>query len=277
MITHNSIGYGGRLGNQLFQLSALLGVAYKNNYIPSIPVEKNKQVKPNGCLDMFTGKWISYKLDLFDCFDVNIKDSGDTVVGNSYKEPHHHFDENIFNISDNTNIEGYFQSEKYFEHIKDIIRNTFVFKKEIKDKALDIFNKNKKADIISIHIRRGDYLGIQHQFPIMDATYYQNAINAIYDNNDYQYFIFSDDIDWCKEVFGESESIYYSEGNSHYVDLCLMTMCNHNIIGNSTFGWWGSWLNNNPNKKVVVPKQWFGPALSHLDTKDMTPKEWIKI
>jgi hypothetical protein len=192
MITHNSIGYGGRLGNQLFQLSALLGVAYKNNYIPAIPVEKNKQVKPNGCLDMFTGKWISYKLDLFDCFDVKIKDSGDTIVGNSYQEPHHHFDENIFNISDNTNIEGYFQSEKYFEHIKDVIRNTFVFKKEIKDKALDIFNKNKKTDIISIHIRRGDYLGIQHQFPIMDATYYQNAINAIYDNNDYQYFIFSD-------------------------------------------------------------------------------------
>jgi hypothetical protein len=277
MITHNSIGYGGRLGNQLFQLSALLGVAYKNNYIPSIPVEKNKQVKPNGCLDMFTGKWISYKLDLFDCFDVKINDSGDTIASNSYKEPHHHFDESIFNVSDNTNIEGYFQSEKYFEHIKDIIRGTFVFKKEIKDKALDIFNKNKKTDIISIHIRRGDYLGIQHQFPIMDASYYQNAINEIYDNNDYQYFIFSDDIAWCKEVFGESDSIYYSEGNSHYVDLCLMTMCNHNIIGNSTFGWWGSWLNNNPNKKVVVPKQWFGPALGHLDTKDMTPKEWIKI
>jgi hypothetical protein len=111
----------------------------------------------------------------------------------------------------------------------------------------------------------------------MDASYYQNAINEIYDNNDYQYFIFSDDIAWCKEVFGESDSIYYSEGNSHYVDLCLMTMCNHNIIGNSTFGWWGSWLNNNLNKKVVVPKQWFGPALNHLDTKDMTPKEWIKI
>ncbi len=133
MITHNSIGYGGRLGNQLFQLSALLGVAYKNNYIPSIPVEKNKQVKPNGCLDMFTGKWISYKLDLFDCFDIKINDNGDTIVENSYKEPHHHFDENIFNISDNTNIEGYFQSEKYFEHIKDIIRDTFAFKKEIKD------------------------------------------------------------------------------------------------------------------------------------------------
>jgi hypothetical protein len=117
MITFNNIGYSGRLGNQLFQLAALLGTSMKNNYVPSIPVEKNKKEKPDGCLDLFTNKWISYKLNIFDCFDVNIKDNNGFNVKNSYKEPHFHFDENIFNIEDDTNIDGFFQSELYFKHI----------------------------------------------------------------------------------------------------------------------------------------------------------------
>lgn len=277
MISINNIGYDGRLGNQLFQISALFGIAYKNNFVPSIPIEKNKQVKPNGCLDTFTGKWISYKLDLFDCFDIEINDNNGKIFENTYKESHFHFDENTFNIKENTNLQGFFQSEKYFEHIKDIVRQKLQFKNDIKNKALDIINKNKKTDIVSIHVRRGDYLGIQNQFPIMEVDFYQNAINEISNNKEYQYFIFSDDIDWCKKVFGEDESIYYVEGNSHYVDLCIMSLCTHNITGNSTFGWWGSWLNSNPNKKVVAPKKWFGPALNHLNTKDLIPKEWIKI
>lgn len=277
MISINNIGYDGRLGNQLFQIAALFGIAQKNNFIPSIPIEKNKHIKPNGCLDMFTGKWISYKLDLFDCFDIDIKDNNGEEFSNSYQESHFHFDENVFTIKDNTNLKGYFQSEKYFENIKDTLREKLQFKKDIKNKALNILNNNKKSETVSVHIRRGDYLGIQNQLPIMDIDFYQNAINTISDNKEYQYFILSDDINWCKDVFGESELIYYVEGNSHYVDLCLMSLCDNNIIGNSTFGWWGSWLNSNPNKKIIAPKKWFGPALSHLNTKDLIPKEWIKI
>lgn len=276
MITFNNIGYSGRLGNQLFQLAALLGTSKKNNYIPSIPIIKNKKEKPNGCLDMFTGKWISYKLDLFDCFDIDIQDNNEIIVKNSYKEPHHHFDEKIFDINDETNIEGYFQSELYFKHIENEIRQIFSFKNEIKSKANLILNQHKKTKIVSIHVRRGDYLGIQNQLPIMDIEYYQKSIN-IFDDDTYQYFIFSDDIDWCKSVFGDDELITYIFGNSHYVDMCLMSMCDHNIIGNSTFGWWGSWLNNKKNKKVIIPSKWFGSSLSHLNTKDMFPKDWIKI
>ena len=176
MISINNIGYDGRLGNQLFQIAALFGIAQKNNFIPSIPIEKNKHIKPNGCLDMFTGKWISYKLDLFNCFDIDIKDNNGEEFTNSYQESHFHFDENVFTIKDNTNLKGYFQSEKYFENIKDTLREKLQFKKDIKNKALNILNDNKKADTVSIHIRRGDYLGIQNQLPIMDIDFYQNAI-----------------------------------------------------------------------------------------------------
>lgn len=276
MITFNNIGYGGRLGNQLFQLAALLGLSYKKNYSASIPVIKNQTVNPNGCLDMYTNKWISYKLDIFNCFNINISDNNGVTPTNVYKEPFHHFNDKFFDTSDNTNLDGYFQSYKYFEHINDIIRQQFIFKEEVENPANILLNKTRFTNPVSIHIRRGDYLGIQHQFPIMDANYYQTAIN-MFDDENYQYIVFSDDIQWCKSIFGEDESIAYIENTSHYIDLCLMSMCKHNIIGNSTFGWWGAWLNNNPSKRVIAPKTWFGPALGHLDTSDMIPKEWTKI
>lgn len=276
MITFNNIGYSGRLGNQLFQLAALLGTSKKNNYVPSIPVEKNKQIKPNGCLDMFTGKWISYKLNLFDCFDIKINDNNGNNVKNSYKEPHLYFDENIFNIKDETNIDGYFQSELYFKHIEKDIKDLFVFNKNIQDKSNLILKEKKKTKLVSVHVRRSDYLGLQHQYNLLGVEYYQRSIN-MFDDDVYQYFIFSDDINWCKEVFGENELIDYIEGNDPYVDLYLMTQCDHNIIGNSTFSWWGAWLNKNKNKIVVSPSVWFNPNRKDLIANNIIPNDWIKI
>jgi hypothetical protein len=111
---------------------------------------------------------------------------------------------------------------------------------------------------------------------LLGVEYYQQSIN-IFDDDTYQYFVFSDDINWCKEVFGENELIEYIDGNNQYVDLYLMTQCDHNIIGNSTFSWWGAWLNKNKNKKVIAPSIWFNPNRKDLNTKDMIPKDWIKI
>jgi len=276
MITFNNIGYSGRLGNQLFQLAALLGTSNKNNYVPSIPIEKNKKEKPNGCLDLFTNKWIGFKLELFNCFDIDIHDNNDINVKNSYKEPHFHFDENIFNIKDDTNIDGFFQSELYFKHIENDVKDLFVFNKNIQDKSNSILNKKKKTKLVSVHVRRSDYLGLQHQYNLLDVEYYQESIN-MFDDDTYQYFIFSDDINWCKQVFGENELIEYIEGNDQYVDLHLMTLCDHNIIANSTFSWWGAWLNKNKDKKIIAPSVWFNPNRKDLNTKDMIPKDWIKI
>lgn len=276
MITFNNIGYTGNLGNQLFQLAALLGTTKKNNFTPSIPVEKNKKEKPDGCLNLVTNKWIGFRLNIFDCFDINIQDNNGAIVKNSYKEPHFHFDENIFNIKNDTNIDGYFQSELYFKHIEDDIKNLFVFKKNVQDKSSLILKEKKKTKLISIHIRRNDYLGLKHIYNLLDIEYYQKSIN-MFDDEVYQYFIFSDDIGWCKQIFGENELIEYIEGNDPYVDLCLMTQCDHNIIGNSTFSWWGAWLNSNSSKKIISPSIWFNPNRKDLNTKDLIPNDWIKI
>ena len=182
MITFNTIGYAGNLGNQLFQLSALLGTSKKNNFIQSIPVEKNKKEKIDVCLNLFTNKWISFKLNIFDCFDIDIYDNNGLIVKNSYNEPHFHFDENIFNIKDETNINGFFQSELYFKHIENDIRQLFEFKKNIQDKSNLILNEKKKTKLVSIHVRRADYLGLQHQYNLLDAEYYQKAINLFDDD-----------------------------------------------------------------------------------------------
>ncbi len=274
MITFNEIGYMGRLGNQMFQYATLLGVAHKANCIPGIPLT-NQSIKPEGCLDKFTQQWIPYKLDLLDGFDLKIKDSSIFKVNHHKEESFHHFDNSFFSIEDNTNIKGYFQTEKYFKHIESTIKDVFTFKPEIIQQAssiLDQIPRNK----VSLHFRRGDYLGDQHLFPVLDLNYYQKAINEFTDK-DYNFVILSDDINWCKKSLGEDKRILYIENTNQFIDMCIMTMCDHNIIANSTFSWWGAWLNSNPNKKVIAPDTWFGPGLNHLNTEDIVPHNWIKI
>jgi hypothetical protein len=274
MITYSKIGYMGRLGNQLFQFASLLGIADKTNSTPGIPL-KNQTIKQEGCYDKFSNKWISYKLDLIDGFNINIKDSSEVNNINIFKETQHHFDNKLFEISDNIDLEGYFQTEKYFKHIEKEIREQLIFKPEIKSRALEI-KSTIKNKIVSLHFRRGDYLGDPQLFPVLEIDYYQKAL-SYFDEEDYSFAIFSDDIKWCKSIFGEDKRIYYIEGNNQFIDLCLMSLCDHNIIANSTFSWWGAWLNDNPDKKIIAPNKWFGPNLSHLNTNDIIPDNWIKI
>ena len=91
------------------------------------------------------------------------------------------------------------------------------------------------------------------------------------------YAVFSDDIEWCKKVFGNSEEIIYIEKEADYVDLYLMSLCKHNIIANSTFSWWGAWLGKHPDQIVIAPNQWFGPAITDKPTDDLIPESWHKL
>lgn len=274
MITFNDLGYMGRLGNQMFQYAALLGIADKTGFDIGIPLN-NLNTKPDGCLDKFTRKWIPYKLDLVDGFNIPFVDSSEHTFLNHKEEVGHHFDPNFFSIPDGTNIKGYFQTEKYFEHIKDTVKDVFTFHPYIQSLANTLLSKIPGPKV-SLHFRRGDYLGDQHLFPILGLDYYQEAINTFTDQN-YSFVIFSDDINWCKKALGQNERLFYIEGNSQYVDLCAMSMCNHNIIANSTFSWWGAWLNSNPTKRIIAPNTWFGPGLAHLNDQDVIPSNWIKI
>lgn len=173
---------------------------------------------------------------------------------------------------------GYMQSEKYFLHNRSLILDLFAPTQEITEyinnKYTDILNSNS----ISIHVRRGDYVNLSEHHPLIGNDYYIAAANYITERAKVdKYVVFSDDIEYCRTLFGDSKEITYIEREEDYIDLYLMSFCKHNIITNSTFSWWGAWLNQNPDKIVIAPKQWFGSAKSTLDTRDLIPETWIKL
>jgi hypothetical protein len=167
-------------------------------------------------------------------------------------------------------INGYFQSEKYFD--KSLVRSFLEPKQDIRQKLIYKYSKDLDKSV-SIHVRRGDYLSIQDYHPVQTKEYYIKAISEF--SSDSIFFVFSDDISWCKDNLSEI-NCRCIEGQNDYEDMFLMSMCKHNIIANSSFSWWGAWLNNNPDKKVIAPKNWFGPSCPH-NTKDLLPEIWMKL
>jgi hypothetical protein len=151
---------------------------------------------------------------------------------------------------------------------------------------LDYFKPNEEMDeylkkyhnllddnTCSVHIRRGDYLRFPNDHPTLLNDYYFKSFDKMKKNT--KFIVFSDDITWCKDNI-KGNNMFYIEDETDYVNLILMSLCKHNIIANSSFSWWGAWLNKNKNKKVIAPKIWFGPN-KNLNTKDLIPNKWITI
>lgn len=176
-------------------------------------------------------------------------------------------------------VRGYWQSYKYFENISVSIRDKFTFPDIVCSKNLMLLDFMKNKNTVSLHVRRGDYVNHELLGGICDNEYYRNSIKLINEHiQDPVYVIFSNDIKWCKDnlELNELHSRYvdWNTGLNSYIDMQLMSLCDHNIIANSSFSWWGAWLNNNKNKRVVSPSKWVN---QELDTSDMLPLEWIKI
>jgi hypothetical protein len=179
---------------------------------------------------------------------------------------------------DNAMYEGYFQSHKHFEHNRNMILDFFSPTKEIENyisqKYAYFLNRD---DTVSVSVRRGDYTTEKYKnhHGLLPKSYYEEAMAQFPD--DHIFLFFSDDVEWCKSEFGEKDNFLFVEDELDVVDLYLISKMRNNIIANSTFPWWGAWLSQEPNKKVIAPKQWFGPANSHLNTTDLYPDSWIQI
>lgn len=230
----------GGLGNQLFQIATGLSLAIDNGVDFKVDID-------NG---LFTQKPASTYKDIF-YSKLNL---GDVSIENKYNEPQ--FNYNKIPYSENIHLYGYFQSEKYFKHNRYQIIKTF--ENTALKRYLNIMYAEKLINSVAIHIRRGDYMNIQNIHPIQSIEYYKYCIEqleskASIDN----ILVFSDDIEWCKANF-DDERITFISGFLDYQDLVLMSMTEHNIIANSSFSWWGAWLNTNPNQIVYAPKMWFG-------------------
>jgi hypothetical protein len=183
------------------------------------------------------------------------------------------------NLTNNCYYDGYWQSYKYLQIIEDKLRTEIIIK-EIDNKAqLELIREIGNCQSVSLHVRRGDYISIKVNtkvFNLCSLEYYEDAIAYLlckYKNS--IFFVFSDDIEWANNNF-KGDNFRFVTGNEPAMDMYLMSLCKHNIIANSTFSWWGAWLNTNVDKTVIAPKSWYNPN-SKFKTKTLIPDTWVRI
>tara|TARA_B100000963_G_scaffold361238_1_gene395705 strand:+ start:797 stop:1660 length:864 start_codon:yes stop_codon:yes gene_type:complete len=197
------------------------------------------------------------------------------------KEKYYHFDPRILNLGDNIYLDGYWQSHKYFKDVEDTIRLELTTKEPMGIADQSVFKDICANASVALHVRRGDYVSVENvaqTHGVCSLKYYQNAIDFMKKKvKNPKFFIFSDDPDWVRENIFTGSSTFYVDHNgpdTAFQDLRLISLCRHQIIANSSFSWWGAWLNSNSKKFVIAPRTWF---LDARDTRDMCPENWIKL
>jgi hypothetical protein len=263
-----STNHRGGLGNVMFKLASTIGVALDNDveYLFS-----NEFLRP-------IDRIVTLGFDDYRIYYDNILRNVSFITELpkpyiTYAEDHFHYKPIPYQPGTNLLLEGGFQSEKYFVNHKQTILDIFKPTDEIKQLILSNY-----ADInqyVSIHVRRGDYLQFPNHHPQQTIEYYQSAVELI--GIDKTYIIFSDDVEGCKSLFDFIPNKFFFNSGTDWLDMYIMSMCEHNIICNSTFSWWAAYLNSNDNKIVVAPKRWFGSVYASWDTSDLIPSEWTII
>ena len=280
MIGYDRLGSNGRLGNQMFQYAALRGIADKRGYQWKIPPEGYNHNANYG---------------LFETFEMtNVKqDNIGFIDGQVASENDHCFIEEFFTqCPDDVSLNGFFQTEKYFDHISDQIRVDFTFKKGYLEPCKEYIESLDKPPIF-LHVRRTDSIGREEYHPILPISYFEESLKEFPEET--PCFVFTDDLEWCKsQEYFKQDRFMFNENVQRYdyvtmdglgkmqntllpqVDLCLMSLCSGAIISNSSFSWWGAWLQNDRGK-VIAPdyKKWFGTSMTNLDTSDIIPNRWV--
>lgn len=269
----------GGLGNQMFQyalyesylakgVSAKLDISfYKNHHdFNGFELERVFGVKP---------KYIN---PLFSKLVKVIGKMNSKLLGKPYKETDEmmgYFYNEVAELKFGY-LKGYWQTEKYFYPCTSLLHEVFVFPSVTDEKNKQMVAMMQSTNSVSVHVRRGDYLE-QNRNWAMKKAYYEKALAEAKNKiNDPMFFVFSDDIDWVKNNLDIQPCTYidWNKKDNSYVDMQLMSNCKHNIIANSSFSWWGAWLNKYPSKIVFAPSQW----LPFFDgTRDIIPTIWEKI
>jgi len=252
MITFSKIGKKGNLGNQLFQIASTIGLATKNNHEFSFLLWKHQNAFKNKL------PLLPLKQSLFNLIEEN--------------EYHHH--QWTFG-SDNYDISGWLQTEKYFDI--ELTKHYFEFSDSLKEKISKIYSEVFKKSTILISIRRGDFVNHKDylQLPI---NYYLNSLAAFFpDWDSCNLVVLSDDINYCKYHFSFLENVFFGDNLNETEQLCLGAMCDDFIISNSTFSWWTAWLGEKSDSKIIRPfKNFDGEKSKELNDKDYYPERWIK-
>jgi hypothetical protein len=256
----------GRIGNNLFQIAAGYTLAARNNtefvaYIPDFILPEPDRCTLKVYLEQFRNS-ILRNVKFTETFPPEFEkyiESEDL----SYRE---------IPFKENLVLDGYFQSDKYFD--RDLIRDLFSLDKKTAGYINEKYGEILRQGATSINVRRGDFVKQPHLHPVCSMKYYKAAIKHF--GGGERFMIISDDIEWSKRHFSR-EKFYFVEDEPPVVDLWLQAYCRNNIISNSSFSWWGSWLNTNPDKVVIAPSEnWVGKH-HNVTTKDLLPAGWIEI
>lgn len=283
------VKFNGGLGNQMFQWAFARGLEKKTGlkvvFDMSYFCKKYARLFELGVFKINVNPvknfWTKFKIGFAWKFRRLL--AGKQFAGlNLYCEPHFEYDEKVFEVRPNTYIEGFFQSEKYFKHVEKELREDFEFIPTPDNQNQAIIERIKSTEAVSLHIRRGDYIQkkrYQDVYSTCSLDYYKRAVEYITKTvENPTLFIFSDDKNWVKENLKLSYESVYVDNNSgikSFEDMRLMSLCKHNVIANSSFSWWGAWLNNNKEKIVIAPKKWFNDE-SVVQT-DIIPENWIRL
>lgn len=279
----------GGLGNQMFQYAAAKALALKRN---------EKLLLDNRLFATYNLH--DYALNHFELrptfleegkiiFEpIPITEKVKAVVSRKkiftkYEEQGLDYDENLFSPPQrNMYLKGYFQSEKYFMKFEDEIRRDFQITSPLQKNTVEMLKVIESVTSVSLHIRRGDYINnpkTNNFHGTCSLEYYHRAIEMIKKEIENPvFFIFSDDILWAKENLRTdsiTHFIDFTDAATNYEDIKMMSSCKNNIIANSSFSWWGAWLNENKNKLVIAPEKWFN--VDYHNTIDIIPESWLKI
>lgn len=255
MITFSRFGKRGRLGNQLFHLAGMIGLSRTHKQELRLPPWHYKKYFQTSHTEQLIRGWKDIDEDDF----------------------HYSPDQWSPLASGNWDVAGWLQCEKYWEHCKDDVRSALTWDPNFEKQVLNSVKIPNNA--IAISIRRGDYVGNKN-YDLLPVSYYMQALMQEFpDWMDRSIMIFSDDIAYCKIHFAGLPNVWFADGLSDVVQLCVMSKCSGHVIANSTFSWWGAYLAElkDPTVKVVRPAYLFDGPLKHKsDSKDHWPERWVK-
>lgn len=283
----------GGLGNQMFQYAAAKSLALKHNVPVKVDLsflEKNAdgytqrhyeldgfkdqvQIATDAEIKIFSRSNTRLTRVVQRIFPFLFKSLTANESGSQYHQQFKHYPKNTY-------LNGFWQSELYFNDHAPEIRSAFELKEKLPAELNTLSEKIKNTNSVSVHVRRGDYVNLKSASDFhgnCGVEYYQEAVDFISkQKNDIELFIFSDDIAWCKEHLTFNQPVNFITHNFAAIfDLYLMSQCRHNIIANSSFSWWGAWLNHSAGKLVIMPEFWFvGKKSSSLD---IVAKGWITL
>ncbi len=284
----------GGLGNQLFQYAAGLRLAFMRNTQLKLDVSKlddptihTPRTYELGALAVTARLASAGEIEAAAASRDGLRArlsarwsrgrSGSAAVERGFK-----FDPQVLRLPDGVLLHGYWQSERYFEEISDLVRREFAFREPPIGLNAELFGEIAACNSISLHVRRGDYMtnpDAHAMHGVCPLDYYRRAVEYIGSKvSDPVVYLFSDEPEWVREnlqLSGPMRLVHHNGLSAGAEDLRLMSRCSHHIIANSTFSWWGAWLNPSPEKIVIAPKRWF--ADESLDAADLIPPGWLKL